>query len=238
MDLVPAVGSTQRYDWDETSWTLESGYSRRRGDALSRRRDRLRDQAQHPQAPQRLRLRGDGGSGDGERRGHPGAQARRGRALQRPRRPGGHRRIRRADDPGAAGDEDAPVRHLPRPSAPGARGRRAHRQDAAGPSRREPSGQGLHHRQGRDRVDEPRLRGRSREPARQRRGDACVAVRRLELRHCACRPSGLLGAISPRGFARAARQPLSLPPLRRPDRRLEGAKRRERPKAPGARGSR
>ena len=29
MDLVPAVGSTQRYDWDETSWTLESGYSRR-----------------------------------------------------------------------------------------------------------------------------------------------------------------------------------------------------------------
>jgi len=29
MDLVPAVGSTQRYDWDETSWTLEGGYSRR-----------------------------------------------------------------------------------------------------------------------------------------------------------------------------------------------------------------
>ena len=28
-DLVPAVGSTQRYDWDETSWTLEDGYSRR-----------------------------------------------------------------------------------------------------------------------------------------------------------------------------------------------------------------
>jgi carbamoyl-phosphate synthase small subunit len=29
MDLVPAVGSTQRYDWDETSWKLESGYGRR-----------------------------------------------------------------------------------------------------------------------------------------------------------------------------------------------------------------
>src|SRR5882757_1208660 len=26
MDLVPAVGSTQRSDWDETSWTLENGY--------------------------------------------------------------------------------------------------------------------------------------------------------------------------------------------------------------------
>jgi carbamoyl-phosphate synthase small subunit len=30
-DLVPAVGSTQRYDWDETSWALEGGYSRRQG---------------------------------------------------------------------------------------------------------------------------------------------------------------------------------------------------------------
>ena len=29
MDLVPEVGSTQRYDWDETSWALESGYSPR-----------------------------------------------------------------------------------------------------------------------------------------------------------------------------------------------------------------
>ena len=30
MDLVPAVTSTQRYDWDETSWTSESGYGKRR----------------------------------------------------------------------------------------------------------------------------------------------------------------------------------------------------------------
>jgi carbamoyl-phosphate synthase small subunit len=29
MDLVPSVGSTQRYDWDETSWSLEAGYGRR-----------------------------------------------------------------------------------------------------------------------------------------------------------------------------------------------------------------
>src|SRR5271169_5025370 len=29
MDLVPAVGSTQRYDWDEMSWTLEAGYGKR-----------------------------------------------------------------------------------------------------------------------------------------------------------------------------------------------------------------
>jgi carbamoyl-phosphate synthase small subunit len=29
MDLVPAVGSTQRFDWNETSWSLEGGYGRR-----------------------------------------------------------------------------------------------------------------------------------------------------------------------------------------------------------------
>ena len=75
MDLVPAVGSTQRYDWDETSWTLGSGLWPAAGDALPRGRDRLWDQAQHLEAPQRLRLRGHGGSSDRERRGHPGAQA-------------------------------------------------------------------------------------------------------------------------------------------------------------------
>ena len=75
MDLVPAVGSTQRYDWDETSWTLDGGYSPKAGDTLSYRRNRLRDEAQYPPTAQRLRLRGDGGSGDSERRGHSGAQA-------------------------------------------------------------------------------------------------------------------------------------------------------------------
>jgi carbamoyl-phosphate synthase small subunit len=29
MDLVPEVGATQRYEWDETSWRLEGGYGRR-----------------------------------------------------------------------------------------------------------------------------------------------------------------------------------------------------------------
>ena len=39
MDLVPAVGSTQRYDWDETSWTLEDGYSRRAATRSAARRN-------------------------------------------------------------------------------------------------------------------------------------------------------------------------------------------------------
>ena len=162
------------------------------GDALSRGRDRLRDQAQHPQAPQRLRLRGDGGPGDRERRGHPGAQARRGRALQRTRRPGGDRRIRGADDQGAARGENAAVRHLSRPSAARARGRRAHPQNAAGPSRRQSSGEGLHDRQGRDRVDEPRLRRRSRDACRpmpRRRMCRCSTARIAALRLPTVRPS-------------------------------------------------
>jgi GMP synthase-like glutamine amidotransferase len=35
-------------------------------------------------------------------------------------------------------------------------------EDASGPPRRQPSGEGPHHRQGRDHLDEPRLRGRPR----------------------------------------------------------------------------
>ena len=42
MDLVPGVTSTQRYDWDETSWTLGKGYGRRERSEIQGRRDRLR----------------------------------------------------------------------------------------------------------------------------------------------------------------------------------------------------
>ena len=51
------------------------------------------------------------------------------------------------------------------------------------------------------------------------RGDPRLAVRRLELRHRAQGPAGVLGAVPPRGLAGAARQPLSVRPLRRPDAR-------------------
>ena len=61
------------------------------------------------------RLRGHGRAGDRQRRGHAGAQARRRVPLQRPRRPGGDRRICRAGDPDAARREGADLRHLPRP---------------------------------------------------------------------------------------------------------------------------
>jgi carbamoyl-phosphate synthase small subunit len=128
-------------------------------------------------------------------------------------------------DPAATGEYAVPVirklidsghsdfRHLPWPPDPGAGARRHHGEDAPGPSRRQPPGQGSHHRQGRDRVDEPRLCGRCQEPARRCRGDPRLAVRRLQLRSAAGRKAGVLGPASPGSLARPAGQPLSVPPL-------------------------
>ena len=58
--------------------------------------------------------------------------------------------------------------------------------------------------------------------------DPCLALRRLELRHRAHRPAGVLGAVPSRGLARAARQPLPLRPLHRPDRGREVEERKQR----------
>ena len=131
---------------------------------IPRRRHRLRHQAQHPAPARRQSLQGDGGAGADLGRRHSGAQAGRHLPLQRPGRSGRHRRIRRAGDPHADRAE-AGLRHLPRPPDAGARRRRQDHENAPGPSRRQPSGEGSHHRQGRDHLDEPRLRRRSREPA-------------------------------------------------------------------------
>ena len=61
-----------------------------------------------------------------------------------------------------AGDEEAAVRHLPRPPDARARGRRQDVEDVPGPPRRQPSGQAARRRAGRDHQHEPRLRGRAR----------------------------------------------------------------------------
>ena len=53
--------------------------------------------------------------------------------------------------------------------------------------------------------------------ARRRRGDPRLAVRRLELRHRAHRPAGLLGAAPSRSLARPAGFALPVPPLRQSD---------------------
>ena len=131
---------------------------------IPRRRHRLRHQAQHPAPARRQCLQGDGGAGADVGRRHSGAQARRHFSLQRPGRSGRDRRICRAGDP-HPDRAQAGLRHLPRPSDARPRARRPHDENAPGPSRRQPSGQGSRDRQGRDHLDESRLRGRPREPA-------------------------------------------------------------------------
>ena len=54
------------------------------------------------------------------------------------------------------------------------------------------------------------------------RGDACLAVRRLECRAEAEGPAGVLGAVPPGSLAGPAGQPLPLHPLRRADGEAEG----------------
>ena len=63
------------------------------------------------------------------RRGDPGAQAGRRVPLQRPRRSGGDRRLRRAGDPRAGRYRHAGLRHLPRPPDAGAGAGRRDRED-------------------------------------------------------------------------------------------------------------
>ncbi len=101
-------------------------------------------------------------------------------------------------------------------------------QDASGPPRRQSSGQRPDHRQGRDHLDEPRLRGRERQPAEGRDADPCLAVRRLQRRPQRRRQADLFSAVSPRSVARAARQPLPLHPLPQSGAGPEGPARRAR----------
>ena len=112
----PASPAAQRYRLERDH--LEAGRRLRPnsgGAEAQRRRDRLRREAQHPAPAGRCRLRSHGRARDDERRGHPGAQARRRVPVERPRRSGGDRQIRRAGDPAAARREGADLRHLPRP---------------------------------------------------------------------------------------------------------------------------
>ena len=221
MDLVPMVTSAQRFTWDETPWRWDTGYGSQELPEFSVvaidygiKRNILRLLAgtgcrvtvvpATTPAEDILALKPDGvflsnGPGDPAATGVYAVPV-----------------IRALIESGTAN-----IRHLPRPSDARHRGRRQNHEDAPGPSRRQPSGQGPHHRQGGNHVDESRLRGRSREPAGSCNGDPRVAVRRLQLRHRAEGGPGVLGAVPPRSLARPARQPLFVRPLRRPHARME-----------------
>src|SRR5581483_878347 len=88
----------------------------------------------------------------------------------------------------------------------------------------QPSGEGPRHRQGRDHLDEPRLRGRQGQPAEERAADAHFPVRRFQLRTRARRPAGFLRAVPPGSLARTARQSLSVSALCRIDADAQAAR--------------
>jgi len=101
LDLAREVTCAQSYRWDQTRWAWPDGYGKRSRAGhrvvavdFGAKRNILRCLASAG--------RRDGGSGNGYSRGNPGPQPRRRVPVQRPRRSGGHRAIRSADDPDAA----------------------------------------------------------------------------------------------------------------------------------------
>ena len=202
MDLVPMVTSGQRFAWDETEWKLGEGYGRQTNGEFhvvaidyGIKRNILRLLAgtagkvtvvpATTSADDILAMKPDGvflsnGPGDPAATGEYAVPV-----------------IKTSDRL-----RDADLRHLPRPPDARHRARRHDQEDASGPSRREPPGEGPHHRQGRDHLDESRLRSRQRVAAEECRADPCLAVRRLELRPRAEGQAGVLGAVPPRGVTR------------------------------------
>ena len=170
MDLVPEVTSAQRYGWDETTWTLDKGYGRQSDAAFKV------VAIDYGVKRNILRLLADSGCAVTV---VPASTS--GEAILA-MNPDGVFLSNGPGDPAETGLYAVPViktlldrapaafRDLPWPSDAGAGGRRAHPQDEAGPSRRQPSSQGLHDRKGRNRLDEPRLRDRPGYAAGQRGG--------------------------------------------------------------------
>ena len=168
MDLVPDVTAGQRFDWDETTWSLASRLRRTGRAAPQGRGHRLRRQAQHP-AP--ARRAGCAVTVVPATASAEDIMALSPTACSCPTAPATRRRpasMRRRSSASIIDQQRADLRHLPRPPDAGAGARRQDGEDASGPPRRQPPGEGPHHRQGRDRLDEPRLRGRSRDAAGRR----------------------------------------------------------------------
>ncbi len=168
LDLVPDVTSGQSYTWDETRWVWNKGYGRNEKPEFhvvaidyGLKRNILRCLAS---AGCKVTV----------------VPATTSAEDVLARKPDGVFLSNGPGDPAATGKYAVPeikklvgeratgVRHLPRPSDARPRARRHDQEDAPGPPRREPSREGLHDRQGRDRVHEPRLHGRHQDAAQGR----------------------------------------------------------------------
>ena len=229
LDLVPLVTSAQRFDWDETTWELGEGYGRQ-------------DEPQHHVVAidygvkrNILRLLAEAGCevtvvpATATAEDVLALEARRRLPLQRPRRSGGDRRIRRADDPAACSTRRS------RPSASASATRCSASPSARKTTKMHQGHHGANHpvkdlTTGKVEITSMN-HGFAVDPATLPANavrDPRLALRRLELRHRAHRPAGLLGAVPPRSLARPAGQPLPLRPLRRADRGREVEERKQR----------
>ena len=170
MDLAKEVTTGQSYTWDQTSWTWGKGYGRLEAPRhhvvavdYGIKRNILRLLADHGCRVTVLPAKATGE----EILAH---------------RPDGVFLSNGPGDPAATGDYAVPaIRAVIASGMPtfgiclghqmlGLAARRPHDEDAPGPSRRQPPGQGPDHRQGRDHLDEPRLR--------RRHEDACPTASR------------------------------------------------------------
>ncbi len=160
MDLVPGVTTAQRFDWDETTWTPESGLR-----PAEARRNKKVVVIDYGIKRNILRLLADAGCAVTVLP----ATATTDDILAL--KPDGVFLSNGPGDPAETGKYAAPViRDLLDKKVPTFGICLGHQimalaigaqddEDASGPSRRQPSGQGFHHRQGRDRLHEPWLRG-------------------------------------------------------------------------------
>ena len=98
LDLAKEVTREETAGWNGGPWALGQGYSAGGGERgrTARRRHRLRHQEEHPTPPDERGRACDGAAGDRELRRDHGAGAERRVPVERPRRPRGDRRVRRA----------------------------------------------------------------------------------------------------------------------------------------------
>ena len=206
MDLVQDVTSGQSYTWDETRWAWGKGYGAPGEPELPRRRHRLRLEAQHPALPRERRLPGHRGAGDdaaprtSSSASPTACSCRTARAIRR--RPASMP-CPRSRSSSTAG---MPVfgiclGHQMLGLALGGKTTKMHQghHGANHPVKDFTTGKveitSMNHG---FTVDRDTL-------ARRRRGDARLAVRRLQLRAAAEGQAGVLGAVPPRGLARTRR---------------------------------
>ena len=215
--------SGQSSTWRETAWAWNEGYGAAGRAVDACRGGRLWRQAQHPAAARRARRQGDGGAGQHRRRGDPGDASRTASSCPTARATRPRPATMRCRSSGTC------WRPTCRSSASASATRCWRWRSARTTVKMHQGHHGANHPVKDHTTGKVEIVSMNHGfavdceiAAGGRRGNPRFAVRRLELRHCAHRPAGVLGAAPSRGVARPAGFALSVPPLRQPDPRAPG----------------